>query len=30
MCHKGKVDQNMKEKKGIIEKIEKKMEGKNI
>ena len=24
MCHKGKVDQNMKEKKGIIEKIEKK------
>ena len=24
MCYKGKVDQNMKEKKGIIEKIEKK------
>ena len=31
MCYKGKVDQNMKEKKSIIEKIEeKKEEGKNM
>ena len=30
MCYKGKVDQNMKEKKSIIKKIEKKEEGKNM